>query len=255
MNKKNLPILFLVLSLFVLGKAEDTDHIVSDIFLIDNEMYNRHTPPGKIIIGINVLSDALYKLSSQEGIIKGGLLQRGFNSLDIPAQRLFDRTDSHLYVLEFKKDNSLEKKEIIIEIRLLPIYIVQKQGEAEKKHEFTLSLFIGDRLIYASKKFSLHDISFKLDLPPSEGRYNPFGLIKGTQKPINTVSILDAVAGIYQLAKYLTSKKEKDEEDKAIEKKRQIETVFIKRNVTGDLWEWKALISLKIKDAQDGKKQ
>jgi hypothetical protein len=249
MNKGRLSALLFVLSLSFFTQADAVDNITTEIYLVDNEiLYQRHVPPAKIIIGIETRSDALYKLSSQEGVIQGGLFQKGFNSLAISAQRFFDKTGSHLFELELKTDNSEEKKEITIEIRLLPLYVVQRRGEAEKKREFTLSLFIGDQLIYATRKFSLQDISFKLDLPPSEGRYNPFGLIKGTQKPINTVSVLDAVAGIYQLAKSLVPKKEKDEEEKPIVKKHQIETTFVKRDVTGDLWEWKALISIETKD-------
>lgn len=228
-------------------QAKPADTIAADIFLIDSENYYRHTPPGKIIIGIEVLTDALYKLSAwEEGIIQGGLFQKGFNLLAIPAQGFFDKTGSRQYVLEFKKDNLLEKKVISIEIRLFPLYVVQKRGEEEKKIEFTLSLFIGNRLIYATRKFSLPEISFKLDLPPSEEKYNPFGLIKGTQKPVNTVSVLDAVAGIYQLAKSLTSRRE--EEATVMRKISQIETSFAKRNAAGDLWNWKALVTLKIED-------
>ena len=239
--------LLIVLSLPVFGEAKDINSIAAEIFLVDSEIYRKHVQPLRVLIGIDTRSDALYKLSSQEGVIEGGLFHKGFNSLALPAQRFFEKTGSHSFFLELKKDDLLEKIEIIIEIRLLPLYLVQKRREAEKRHEFTLSLFIGDRLIYASRKFSMHEIGFKLDLPPSDGKYNPFGLIKGTQEPINTVSILDAVAGIYQLAKSLAPKKEKEEEAEAIEKKNQIETAFVKRNAADDLWEWKAFISLKIK--------
>ncbi len=253
MNKRLLSILLITLSLFICGKAEGKDSIAAEIFLVDNEAYRRHVQPLKIPIGIDTRTDALYKLSSQEGVIEGGLFQKGINSLLLPAQRFFEKTGSHVFFLELKKDNFSEKKEIIIEIRLLPLYLVQKRGEAEKRHEFTLSLFIDDRLIYASRKFSLRETTFKLDLPPSDEKYNPFGLIKGTQKPINTVSILGAVAGIYQLAKSLIPKKEKEKEVEAIERKNQIEASFAKRNEAGDLWECKAMISLKIKDGQQGK--
>jgi hypothetical protein len=252
MSKVRLPTLLFVLSMSFFGRADAIGNIITEIYLVDNEaLHQRHIPPGKIIIGIEVRSDALYKLSSQEGILQGGLFQKGFNSLAISAQRFFDKTDSHLFELELKTDNVQEKKEITIEIRLLPLYVVQKRGEEEKKHEFTLSLFLRDQLIYATRKFSLQGISFKFDLPPSDGRYNPFGLMKGIQKPINTVSVLDAVAGIFQLAKSLAPGEKKDEEEKFIEKKQQIETTFVKRDVTGDFWEWKALISIETKDQQN----
>jgi hypothetical protein len=250
MNKGTLVVLPLVLFLSFFGKAVAENKPPIAICLVENEMYHRHVPPAKIIIGVEVQSDAFYKLSSKEGPIQGGLLRKGFNPLSISSLALFDETGSHLFEMELKRDGILEKKEITIEIRLLPMYVVQRRGEMKKKHEFTLSLFIGDQLIYATRKFSLQDISFKIDLPLSDGKYNPFGLIKGTQKPINTVSVLDAVAGIYQLARSLAPKKEEEDDGKPIQKKQRIETTFVKRDALGDLWEWKALISIKTKEGE-----
>jgi hypothetical protein len=56
------------------------------------------------------------------------------------------------------------------------------------------------------------------------------------------------VAGLYQLAKSLSPAEEKKEEDTVIQKKQQIETTFLKTMVSGDLWQWKALIFLKTSD-------
>ena len=254
MNKNSFMALFLALYLPVFILAQEVDRAEPDIFLVDSEGDQRNTPPGKIILGIGVQSDILYKLSTGEDTLQGGLFQKGLNFLDIPARQFFDSSGFHLFELEFKKENILKRREITIEIRLLPLYLVRKRGEAEKKVEFTVSLFIGDKLIYATKKFSLHDMSFSFELPLSDGIYRPFGLIKGTQKPINTVSILDAVGEIYKLAKSLGSKKEQVKE-RDVERKRQIETEFLKRDKAGDLWQWKALISLETKDGQNEKER
>jgi len=109
---------------------------------------------------------------------------------------------------------------------------------------------IDDRLIYSTRKFALSDISFKLELPPWEGRYDPFGLIDGKQKPVSGIPLLGAVAGLYYLAMSLSPVKDIDEENNVPQKKQQIETTFLKTNVSGDLWQWKALIFIKTIDLE-----
>jgi hypothetical protein len=222
--------------------------LVSGICLVENAVYRRSLPPGQITIGLQVRTDALFKISTQGRVIQGGLFQKGFNSLALAATDFFDRTETHIFILECKANESIVKKEITIDIRIVPLYVVQKRGGERKKHAFTLSFFIGKRLIYSTRKFSLSDISFKLELPPSHGRYDPFGLIDGAQKPVSGIPIFGAVAGLYQLAKSLSPAEEKKEEDTVIQKKQQIETTFLKTMVSGDLWQWKALIFLKTSD-------
>jgi len=248
MNKSIFSGITLLIGLICIVHAERISTLVSGIFLIDSEIYRKYVPPGRILIGVEMESDALYKLTTQDEVLQGGLLRKGFNSLSIDTQGFFETSDSHTYILEIKTDDFLIRKEITIDVRLIPLYVVQKRGEEEKKYEYTVSFFVGDRLIYSTRKFPLRDLSFKLNLPPSDGVYNPFGLIDGRQPPLNTISIPDAIAGLYQLAKTLTSGKDKESQDKTIQKKQQIETAFVKRNVSGDVWHWRALILLKTKD-------
>jgi len=222
--------------------------LVSGICLVENEVYQRGLPPGRITVGLQMRSDSIFKISARGRVFQGGLFRKGFNSVTLPASDFFKRTDTHTFILECKADETIVTKEIIIDIHIVPLYIVQKMSEERKRHEFTLSFFIGDRMIYSTRKFAPSDISFKLDLPPSRGQYDPFGLIDGTQKPVSGVPILGAVAGLYQLAKTLSPEKDKREEDVVIQKKQKIETTFLKTNVSGDLWQWRALIFIKTRD-------
>jgi len=221
--------------------------LVSRICLVENEVFQRALPPGKITIGLQVLTDALYKISSRDRVLHGGIFQKGFNSFPLSAKDFFNTTGAHTFVLECKADEWAVRKEIVIDISLVPLYVVQKRGQERKKHEFTLSFFIGNQLIYATKKFALSDISFKIDLPPSDGRYDPFGLIDDIKKPTEGVPILGAVAGLYQIAKSLSPRKDKKADDRDFQKKQQIETTFLKKSISGDLWQWRALILLKTK--------
>lgn len=224
--------------------------LVSGICLVENEVYQRGLPPGKITIGMQVRSDALFKISFGNRVIQAGLFRKGFNTIALPSADFFRKTGTHTFILECKSAKSVVAKEIVIDIRILPLYVVQKMGEERKQHVYTLSFLIGDRLIYFTRKFALSDISFKLELPPWEGRYNPFGLIDGAQKPVSGIPILGAVAGLYHLAKSFSPSKDIDEENIVPQKKQKIETTFLKTNVSGDLWQWRALIFIKTMDLE-----
>jgi hypothetical protein len=234
---------------FLIGVCSGVDEgipLVSGICLVENEVYKSGLPPGKLTIGLQVQAEALYKLSFKDRIIDAGAFKKGFNLLVLSAQDFFIKSDAHIFMLECKAGDWEIKKEIAIDIGLVPLYVVQKGGEERKKHEFTVSFFVGDQLIYATKKFSLSDISFKIELPPSEGRYDPFGLIDDVKRPPEGIGILGAVAALYQIAKSLSPRAEKKDADTdaEIQKKQRIETTFLKTNIAGDLWQWKVLILL-----------
>jgi len=220
--------------------------LVSEIFLVNDEMY-KYVPPREIILGVEMEADSFYKISAQDEVLQGGLLRKGFNNLHLSAQGFFEKSGSHRFVLDMKSDGSLEKKEITIEVSLIPVYLVQKRGEERKKYEYSVSFFIGGRLIYLTKKIPLSDISFKLNLPPSQGVYNPFGQIDGMYKPVQSVSVLDAIAGIYSLVNTLGAGKNKGKHNLTVQRKQQIETIFVKSNTRGDVWQWRAMIQLKTK--------
>lgn len=222
--------------------------LLSGIYLVDSGDYAKGLPPSEITVGFQVRSEALYKISSRGRVIKGGIFQKGFNSIDLEAGDFFDRTETHSFLLECKAGEAVIQKEIMINIRIFPLYIVQKRGEERKRHEFTLAFYLGDRMIYATKKFPARDISFTLELPPSTGQYNPFGLIDGAKKPVSGIPIMGAVSSLYQLAKSLSPRKKNEEGDRIIEKKQQIEMTFLKTDMLGDLWQWRALVSLKSSD-------
>lgn len=252
MNKFIPVFLFILLFTGVNSGDEGGFPLVSGICLLDSDVYKRSLPPSRISVGLQVRSESLYKISARGRVLHAGIFPKGFNSVDLDAGDFFNRTDTHTFVLECKSGETVVKKEIMIDIRILPLYVVQKKGEERKKHAFSLSFFIGDRMIYSTRKFPPSDISFKLDLPPSDGRYNPFGLIDGAQKPVSGIPIMGAVAGLYELAKSLSPGEKTKEENQVPQKKQRIETTFLKRDMAGDLWQWRALISLKAGDMSQG---
>ncbi|UCE40058.1 MAG: hypothetical protein JSV17_11340 [Candidatus Aminicenantes bacterium] len=250
MNRGVWTLVIVILCAGVCVADEQGFPLVSGICLVENEAYQKGLPPGKITIGLQVRSDAFFKISFKDQVLRAGLFLKGFNTIALPSPDFFRKTDTHRFILECKSDESVVSKEIVIDIRIAPIYLVQKKGEERKQHVYTLSFLIGDRLVYSKRKFSSRGISFKLELPPWEGRYNPFGLIDGTQKPVTGISILSVAAGLYHLAKSLSPAEETKGEDVVPQKKQQIETTFLKTNVSGDLWHWRALISIKTMELE-----
>jgi len=248
MNKVVCTAVFLLLFIGLYARQELKLPLVTGICLMENESYKKSFPPGKITIGFEVLDDTLYKISFKDRVVDAGQLQTGFHTFAIPSPDFFRKTDTHRLLLECKSGKIVAVKEILIDIHLIPLYLVQKGGEEGKQPVYTLSLLIGNRLVYSTRKFAPKDISFELKLPPWDARYDPFGLIDDVPKPVSGVSILGAAASLYYLAKYLISPEETDNEDFVPQKKQHIETTFLKTNSAGDLWQWRALLSITAKD-------
>jgi len=240
----------LLLSMGFLAHEEHGFPLVSGVCLMENEAYYKSLPPGSITIGFEVQTDALFKISFKDRVVQAGQFRKGFHTIALPSPDFFKRTDTHRVILECKSGEKQVSKEILIAIRLLPLYIVQKGGERRKQRVYTLSFLIGTRLVYSTRKFAPSNISFELELPPWEGEYDPFGLIDGRKKPVSGVPILGAAAVLYHLAKSFSSE-EAVGKDIVPQKKQQIETTFLKTNSAGDLWRWKALISVASKDLEN----
>jgi hypothetical protein len=252
MNKSVWIAAAVLLCTSVLSAEKQGIPLISGVCLVENEAYHSGLPPGKITIGFEARTDALFKISFKDRVLHAGLFRKGFHTIALSLPKFFQKTDTHRFILECKSGDSVISKEIVIDVRLVPLYIVQKVGEKKKKRVFTLSFLIGSRLLYSTRKFAPSDISFEFELPPWEGRYNPFGLIDGAQKPVSGIPILGAAAGLYHLAKSISSARKTTEEDVVPQKKQQIETTFLKTNVSGDLWQWRALIFIEAKDLVAG---
>jgi hypothetical protein len=252
MNKYCLVAVFvLALCSTVIWTAEEQGFpLVSGICLLEDKAYEKSLPPGTIKIGLQARTDTLFKISLKDRVFDAGLLRKGFNTLSLPTKDFFQETDVHRFILDCRSDESIVTKEILIDIRLVPLYLVQKGSEGKKQLVYTVSFLIGNELLYATRKFSPSPISFDLELPPWEGRYNPFGLMDGTQKPATGIPLLGAVAGLYHLAKSLSPVEEKEEENTVPQKRQRIETTFLKTNAAGDVWQWKALILIYTNDLE-----
>jgi len=222
--------------------------LITDIALINGKIYHRSFPPAKILIGIDIRNDAYYKLSDKENIIKGGLLIKGFNLINIDAYYLFEKSESHLYFLGIKAGDLILKKEIEINIKLDSHEEAEKAENEIENIEYKLFMFIGDQLIVSSKKFFHKKLPLKIEIPPPSGEYRPFGPVVDKSDPfLNSFSIFTAAAGIYELIKSLKSGKNTGKKADSIQKLQQITTTFLRKNSEGIEKEVKAVITIRTR--------
>jgi hypothetical protein len=247
MIKKTAPFLLLIFS-FIFSLYADQITLVNEIALIDSEIYNQPIPPRKVIIGIELENDAYYKLTYQENIMKAGLLHRGLNILSLEANNLFEKSGIHTFLLGLKVGDLVLEKEIKIDIHLDTPILSEKKEAENKNIEYELSMFVGNELIISSKKMHYDKFQLKLDPPSMPKNYKPFHPNWRTDPFANSFSILDAVAGIYDLIKKQKTKKSEGKPVKSIQKWQRIVTSFIRKDPEGVAREVKATITISTKD-------
>jgi len=245
---KNIAAFLVLIFSFILSLYADQITLVNEIALIDSEIYNQSFPPQKVIIGIDLENDAYYKLTYQKNTIKAGLLHRGLNLIHVEANNLFEKSGTHMYLLGLKVGGLVLEKEIKIDIHLDTPNLAEKKEAESKNIEYELSMFVGDELIISSKKMHYDKFQLKLDPPSMPKNYKPFDPNWRTDPFANSFSILDAVAGIYNLIKKQKTKKSEEKPVKYIQKWQRIVTSFIRKDPGGVAREVKATITISTRD-------
>ena len=238
------------LDLYFLG--QDLFPLVTDIGLIGDESSKDFAPPNKLIIGVDVSRDALYKFSDEENVIKGGLFTRGLNTVEIEANGLFLESGTHVYFLDLKVGDLTLRKEIEIDIQLDSSGADSEAPRLVKKpeSEYELSMFIGDKLIVSGRKSLSKELSFHVELPPLPDGYGPFYEIEKEYKnPLrNSFSIIDAIGVGYSLIKKMIDKKKMQKQEKPVQKHNQLTATFMRRDPEGVAKEVTAVIRLKVRN-------
>ena len=159
--------------LIFIGRWKQKFPLVTELALINRDTYRGPHPPDYFVIGIEIDNEAYYKFSDEEGIIKGGLFKRGFNSISIAADALFDRSGSHVFFLDLKTEDLILSKEIEIDIRMDMSEVSEEETENQEKSasfitepEFKISMYVGDELIAISRKLPPFTMPIKFDFPP-----------------------------------------------------------------------------------------
>ncbi len=240
-----------VMSINLYSSGVDTSFLVIEIGLIGEKTGKTLAPPEKLVLGIEISEEVHYKLSDKENVIKGGLLRRGLNLVDIESKGLFEESGTHVYFLDLKVGDLILKKEIEIDIRLDSSIVDSETPSPVRDPEYELSMFIGNQLIVSGKKFSFKGASFEIEKPHLPEGYGPFYEIeKEYRNPmLNSFSIIEAAGAVYDLIKKAIGKKKSQKSMRSIQKHKQLTVTFLRRDSEGVSREINARIELKaVKD-------
>lgn len=223
--------------------------LVMDIALIKGEIYSQPAPPAKVVLGVDITNDAFYKLYDVNNVIEGGLFKKGFNLISIEAYNFFEKSGVYRYFLDLKADDLILKKEIEIDIQLDLPQIVEKSNVAVKKGEYKVSMFRGDELVLSRKKISLHKITKKIMLPPTDGVFRPYGPVPldKSAPSLNSFPIMSLPGLAYSLIKKLVEKEKEKPRTSSIQKVKRITATFKRKGSEGIERDINVVILLKYK--------
>lgn len=244
MSKQSLCAIFL-LNLCLGALAQTPPPVVLEIGLIDSDSYRGTSPPSRLIVGLELSQDALYKLTHNKTTLKGGRFLKGFNSFSLETDNFFEGSGVHTYILELKVEDRIirQKFEIAVEIE------GQTQGVmpetlAENK-EYSVLMYIGDQLVASSKKLPTSEASKKIEVPPPPYQINPYASAAEPDYNVTGAPIFATAIALYQIIKDLTAKKDEDVRPQPIRKKSLITSTFLRSSPDGQVYKVNATIELR----------
>ena len=205
-------------------------------------------PPDSVVLGVEMTNEVYYKLSDSGGVLRGGLFQRGFNTIAIETKAFFGASGRHVYFLEFKAGDLIVRRELAVDVRRDSFGAIGPAAEpGGKMPDLVLKMFLGDKLLALSRK-SFPSPPLKIAIPPPGGEYDPFGpgYKSGPNIP-NAFPIMALPAAIYDLIKKLTKRGEV-EPVPPVELKPEVTFIFREKNAAGDQVEVKAQLDLGLQN-------
>jgi len=205
-------------------------------------------PPETILLGVEMASDVLYKLTDGENVLKGGQFRRGFNSIPLQAKKLFRTPGAFPYTLEFKAGDLVVRRELIIGVQLDRQGMLANPADAAAGAEFILEMFFGQELLASSRKTSVTTKEMVIEVPPPSGKYDPFGPgYQNDPKLPSGVPIMAVPAAIMEAIKAL-KKRDEVEPVPPVELKPDLVFPYTQPGSAGDLIEVKARVSLALRE-------
>ncbi|MFO7732948.1 MAG: hypothetical protein R6X21_04780 [Candidatus Aminicenantes bacterium] len=194
--------------------------LVYDLKLIS---YITPTPaglPAAVEVGLELLNDALYRVSLGPYILEGGHWRRGFHILTVPVHGLFEREGTYEFLLDLKAGDLIVRKPIRIEIAVAD---VSAPAPAPRPRETAppqagmpsvsarageISLYVDGKLILKSRKIAAKPPPLSFPLPgPSMPGQKPYLPPPKNDPMASGVSIIDALALTYKAIKDLVARK------------------------------------------------
>lgn len=237
----------------------ETYPLVTDISLLQRTDAFDSMLPAQLEIGVEVRNGAFYKISDEERILSGGQWMEGFHILKIPVSSQFDSRGTLSYFLDLKAGDLVIRKPIRLAVT------IEEQPSAfetaprppaarrpaQKPLEGELALYIGDRLIFSSRKlpaFTPPPAEIKITPPLPQGT-KPFMLPPKDDPFAHSVSIFDAVGLTYKAIRDIFKKKPPEKSPNPYRRQDQMTVVFQRQHPEGGEVTIQATVNLKAEEA------
>jgi hypothetical protein len=207
-------------------------------------------PPEKLLLGVEMANNVLYKLTSGEDVIKGGEFRRGFNAVGLETRDLFREPGAHPYVLEFKAGDLIVRREIVLGVQVNAVGLLREPAGSGRPPDYIVKIFLGENLLASSRKSPPVTPAAQIETPPPTGVYDPFG--PGYQNEPKIPSSFPIMAIPAVIKEILDQFKKKDEVEPVppVELKTEMAFTFTKKNAMGRDIEVRAQLSLGLRSIQ-----
>jgi len=120
--------------------------------LLKDSSFKGSLLPKYITLAVEMGMSTDYRLVYGEEVVSAGIMQKGFNFIELPAAPLFERSETHVYTLALKAGDLIVQKEIVLAIKCR---YPENSGQMKphiKKSGFGVAMFIENRLVAYHKK-------------------------------------------------------------------------------------------------------
>ena len=193
--------------------------LVSDISLLAYDRGIATGIPGSVDIGLDLLNEALYRVSLGPYILEGGYWPAGYHILTIPLRGLFDRSEAYEFVLDLKSADLIVRKPIRLRIDIADVSVPVPSSRREAGsavagvplkpiQEGELSLYIDGKLVLRSRKIAAKPASFAFPLggPLMPGQ-KPYMPPPKDDPMAHGIDVVSALALAYKALKDLVIKR------------------------------------------------
>lgn len=222
--------------------------------------------PAGIEVGLDLMSDAYYKISLGPYNLEGGFWRRGFHIMTVPVDGLFEQSGTYDFTLDLKAGDIVVRKPIRIVVDLSAVPSARAPSPAFPEFRNTskpapaltgpataaapalngeLSLYVDGKLVMRSRKIAAKAPPINVPLGgPSMMGTKPYLPPPKTDPMANSVSILDALALTYKTLKDLLSKKPPAPSPPSYQKVSSLSFSFTRAAADGAFSQAKALVRL-----------
>lgn len=152
---KIIPLIIFFISIFVYAdksKEKEKLPIITEIAFEKGDFYNKAVPPVELIIAIEISNSADYKISYENEIINAGIFNKGSNLISIGSKKLFEKSGTHIFILETKVGQFKFDYEISIDIKLDNLFQKKISIVRDKPFQYNVDMYIEGQLISKSRK-------------------------------------------------------------------------------------------------------